>query len=152
MDRLTQSVKFPLDTFKRCQLCGYTSQYDDICEFRMWVECDEQDNPEPNNVIVLCNKKHSECSRVLDNHPRLYIEVPWGNGGPGNFMLLCGDCKFRDKTTCTNPQLKANGGEGIEVKFHNPLPMVHVSFSNGTGGWLGGNSPATQCMQYERKE
>jgi len=118
----------------------------------MWNECDDNDKPEPNNVIVLCNKKHSECSKILDAHPRLYIEVPWGAGGPGIFMLLCGDCKFRDNTKCTNPNLKTNGGHGLEVKFHRPLAVIHVCMRDGSGGYMGGLQPASTCEGKEKRE
>lgn len=149
MNRLTSILRFPLDTFKRCQLCGYTSTYDDICEFRMWTECDDNDIPEAGNVLILCTK---ECKQILDKHPRLYVEVPWGAGGPGMFMLLCGDCKFRDKSSCKNSELKSNGGVGLEIKFARPLPLVHLSFADGKGGWLGNRLPASTCVGYEKKE
>lgn len=150
MERLTQTAKFPIDTFKRCQLCGFTSKFNDICEFRMWAECDEQDRPEPNNILILCKSK--KCRKILDEHPRLYREVPWGAGGPGKFMLTCGDCKFRDKGTCTSPMLATNGGPGMEVRFARGLPVVHVSYSNGTGGYIGtNNTPANRCAGYVKK-
>jgi hypothetical protein len=120
----------------------------------MWNECDDHDKPEPNNVLVLCSERKAglRCNRMLDKHPRLYIEVPWGAGGPGIFMLLCGDCKFRDNTKCTNPNLRANGGHGLEVKFSNPLPIVHVSMRDGSGGYIGGPQPASTCEGKEKKE
>lgn len=122
MDRLTRATKFPLDTFNRCQICGHESQ--NICEFRMWQECDDADGPEPGNVLIVCDKK--PCKRVLDDHERLYIEVPWSAGGPGMFMIICGSCKFREGTACKHPDLKANGGEGLEVKFGQGLANAIV--------------------------
>ena len=113
MQRLTESLKFPLDTFLRCQICGRESK--EIVEFCMMWECDDQDKPEPGNVIVVCKQK--PCKKVIDDHPRLYHELPWGPGAPGHFMLLCGDCPSRSGTGCTHKDLKANGGEGLEVRL-----------------------------------
>ena len=124
MDRITTTLQFPLDTFKRCQLCGYESS--DICEFRMWNECDDNDKPEANNILVLCR---FDCAEYMDQHPRLYLEVPWSNGGPGKFMLLCGNCQFRQGVMCTHSDLKANGGEGLEVKYDGRLPNVTICFN-----------------------
>lgn len=147
MDRLTNSLKFPLDTFKRCQLCGHTSR--DICEFRMWMECDDTDQPDLENIFILCTRK--ECTKIVDDHPRLYIQVPWSRGGPGKFMLLCGDCKFRKDKTCTHPDLKVNGGEGLEVKFSSPFGGdVIVCFSDGTSAKSEGMLPATKCKGYSK--
>lgn len=82
----------------------------------------------------------------MEKHPRLYREVPWGQGGPGRFILLCGGCPFRKDWNCTHPNLKANGGNGLEVRMSN-LPKVHVCFSNGTGGQVFPN-PATYCAGH----
>ena len=117
MERLTEQIKFPLDTFLRCQLCGFTD--DDICEFRMWWECDDQDVPEPGNIIVTC--KQDACFAAIDQHPRLYRQVPWGQGDPGYLMLLCGDCDFREGTACTHPDLRCNGGDGLTLRVFSSL-------------------------------
>lgn len=140
MERLTASAKYPSSTFHVCQLCGHTNPRD-IVEFRMWNECDEHDVPEPGNYLVICAK--GKCNQILDDHPRLYVEVPWGQGGPGAFMLLCGDCTFRSGYKCTHADLKANGGDGLEVKFSNILP-IRVCFTDGTSQYMGRN-PAHSC-------
>lgn len=87
--------------------------------------------------------------RFLNEHPRLYREVPWGAGGPGMFMLICGDCKYRNRSACTNPQLKANGGEGLEIILSNPPLPVTVCFNDGTRGSF--PTPATKCAGFEKK-
>jgi len=111
MDRLTETVPYQIlpTTFKRCQLCGYTS--DDICEFRLWCECDENDKPEPYNILIAC--KSDDCFQIIKEHERLYFELSWSTGEPGHFILLCGDCPHRDGTHCTHPDLKINGGNGL---------------------------------------
>src|SRR6266403_814037 len=118
MDRIKRN--FELTTFKRCQLCGYSSN--EIVEFSMFYECDDNDNPELDNVIVICNHKNikncsGKCMQAIIDHPRLYVDVPWGEGGPGYFMLQCGDCIFRNGTQCKHSDLKANGGNGLEIRF-----------------------------------
>lgn len=126
--RLTETAKPLPGTFCFCQICGHTSS--DIRDFEMLQECDHRDRAE-NRFLVRC--KGEACYRVVDEHPRLYHKVPWGQGGPGAFMLLCGDCKLREGFACKSSNLKANGGEGLEVKIGG-LPVVHVCFSDGTGG------------------
>ena len=111
MDRLTQSTEYSLSTFNRCQLCGHESV--DICEFQFWKECDEEDKPEPYSILVTCTK--TECDKVIGDHERLYIRLPWSGGQPGHFSLLCGDCPRRHGTHCTHPNLKINGGEGLDL-------------------------------------
>jgi hypothetical protein len=62
-------------------------------------------------------------------------------------MLVCGDCPYRDGVTCKHPDLKANGGPGLEVKIGTfPAMDIHVSFTDGSGGWLRSNKPITRCM------
>lgn len=150
MERLTDSC-FPLppDTFNFCQLCG--QHKDDICELRMWSECDDHDKPDDNKVLIACRG----CQHVIDDHDRLYMEVPWGKGGvtklvPGRFMLICGDCPMRKDTSCSCPQATHNGGPGMDVKFSHPyMNSVHVCFHKGSGlSSIHGNifpEPAISC-------
>jgi hypothetical protein len=91
----------------------------------MWVECDDNDNPELTKVLIVCKDKNSPCNKKIGLHPRLYIEQPWGRGLPGQFMLLCGSCPYRKGFTCTHPKLKANGGEGLEAKIANHPYRIH---------------------------
>lgn len=118
MDRLTQTAPHSLDTFTRCQLCGHESR--DICEFRFWQECDENDKPEPYNILIVC-VSNAECSTLLKEHPRLYVELPWSRGQPGHLSLLCGECSCREGVRCTHPDLKANGGEGLDLAMAGDL-------------------------------
>jgi hypothetical protein len=144
MDRLTKQTKFPLTDFKRCQLCGFVSN--DICEFCMWFECDDQDKVEADNILVLCQKK--DCKKVVDSHPRLYVEIPWSRGGPGKFMLLCGNCEHRNGTKCKHPQLKENGGPGLKVNFAKTIiseAFICFSREDGSSYCLHGDRPATEC-------
>ena len=127
MDRLTQTAKHPLrnDTFKRCQLCGHES--DDICEFRFFQECDENDNKEPYNILITCNQHM--CFQKIEQHERLYVELAWSNGEPGHFSLLCGDCSYRDGVRCTHPDLKTNGGKGLLLAMANdPIHRAVVCY------------------------
>jgi hypothetical protein len=111
VDRLTDHLNYPIDGFRRCQLCGHEAK--DATEFRMWYECDEQDKAETDKVVVLC--RQDACNKVMQDHPRLYRPVPWGAGAPGHLFFLCGACKHRKGTTCSHPGLKANGGEGLLI-------------------------------------
>ncbi len=141
MNRLTQTTEFKeLDSFKRCQICGFTN--DDKCEFYMWYECDDNDNPEIGNILVTC--RNEKCMNLINKHERLYHQVPWGMGQPGHFILLCGDCKFRDESKCTHKDLKANGGEGLKVIFAGLFEgfMCFHDDSSESGG--------LKCMPFEK--
>lgn len=117
MDRLSLRVLQPLFTFHQCQLCGFAS--DDICEFHLWQECDEQDHLEPGNVLMVCRK--GSCRKIINDHPRLYQQVEWGAGDPGHFIFTCEACSFRENGNCKHPDLKANGGSGLTVHFDSPF-------------------------------
>ena len=152
MERLTEHLKYTLDTFNRCQLCGYTG---DICEFRLWQECDEQDHPEPYNVLVICSQP--ACKVIVDQHPRAYRLVPWGQGQPGHLMLLCGPCALRDGARCTHPDLKVNGGEGLQL-YKSGLPKVTICYHDDTredGGLRcdheGFPNPFSKCDGFQEK-
>jgi hypothetical protein len=122
MERLTETAPFtiPPDTFCRCQLCGY--EKNDICEFRFWRECDENDKPEPYRILITCRK--STCYETIGAHPRLYRELQWSTGQPGHFSLICGECPHREGTRCIHPKLHANGGEGLTVYRDNSLAFT----------------------------
>jgi len=140
MDRLTDHLVGPPETFLRCQLCGKT--HDDICMLVMWRECDEHDQPEDRWLITCSN---GECRKRIQKHPRLYIMVPWAAGGPGRFQLLCGNCPHREGWECKHPSLKANGGEGLEVKFSNPLGTGWICGDDGCRRIEDIMGPATSC-------
>jgi len=148
MERIKRNFPVP-DTFKRCQLCGHTSKYDDICEFRMLIECDENDKPEPGNVLIRCQQE--ACVKAIADHPRLYVDVPWGRGAPGHFILVCGDCTFRNQWRCTHPDLKANGGKGLEVFLSNGRD-VRVCFNDGTSSNSVFPTPVVECSGKNERE
>jgi hypothetical protein len=124
MDRLSQGQNAPQDgnpaTFTRCWICGKDGN--DICGFRMWQECDEKDEPEESTFIIACRSK--ACDRIIDAHPRLYIEVPWAGNAPGQFMLACSDCEKRQGFKCTDPRAKTNGGDGLSCRIVHPLTGI----------------------------
>lgn len=144
MDRLTQSAPHPLpaDSFCRCQLCGHVS--DDICEFHMWLEANDDDSRSMDcPVLITCHSK--ACDKVIKDHERLYVLIPWSRGGPGRFMLLCGDCNHREGSVCTHAKLKANGGDGLLVIFHPMLGSLHICFTDGRHMGPEHFTPATHC-------
>ena len=124
MDRLTQrALAMPRDTFCFCQLCGVRGT--DITNFTMLQECDDNERPEPGNYLIRC--KSPECYDIVNNHPRLYMYVPWGQGEAGALMLLCGGCGARKGNfTCTSSNLKKNGGKGLVVFQPRPSIVVHA--------------------------
>ena len=139
MERLTEEALFDLDKFNKCQLCG---REDDICCFRMWLECDDHDQPEEGIILIICAT--GECRKRLENHERLYYEIPWGQGGPGKFMLLCGNCPNRERNQCKHPHLKANGGNGLYVEFAD-WPLSNTIICTTGGCFTGAPKPAVGC-------
>lgn len=117
------AIFFILNTFKQCEFCK--AEADDICHFRMWQKTDAEDRP-IDDYLIACR----DCDSRIEEDSALFIEVPWGSGGPGKFMLVCGDCPHRDKFSCKHPDLKANGGEGLQVNFSAMTPRFRVC---GTG-------------------
>lgn len=140
MDKLSDCAG-PIETFKRCQLCAYES--DDICEFWQWIECNDTDEP-TDKILITCRR--SRCMKEISDHPRLYIQMEWGKGKPGQFMLLCGDCKFRNDSSCTHPDLKSNGGQGLEIRFQSVMPFIACTKD---GMIKGGTNPAVHCAGKE---
>lgn len=120
--RLTDNL-FPAGNFDTCQLCG--TQYNDICEFWLWQECDDNDEREEGNYLLVGREC---CEHKIKEHPRLYWQVAWGRGAPGAFVLVCGDCPHREGFGCRHPNLRANGGQGLQVNFHNPLGIIHINY------------------------
>jgi hypothetical protein len=109
--------------------CGFCNRrYDDICEVNLWHEYDPADLP-TDQYVVVC--RSNECQQKLEDHPMLFTEVPWSAGGPGKFILVCRNCPHRKDFTCTNPNLRTNGGPGLEVKFTNPLGGMIVCSDSG---------------------
>jgi len=125
-----------------CVVCG-SSPRGLLTAYR---ECNERDLPErgADRVVFLCRSE--KCYRVLNAHPRLYNQV---TGDPGHFPALCGTCTFREGRSCTHPDLKANGGEGLKIGLGDPF--------RGAICVLGRNGPlkrvliASTCAGLEEK-
>lgn len=132
-----------VNAFKVCAFCGRSGG--DICDYRMWQKTDAKDKPVDDYMIVC---RDDACRRKIDDDPMLFIEVPWGAGGPGRFMLLCGDCPSRSGFVCKHPALKANGGSGLEVKFSQAIPGMFLCGSHGCQILP---SPAVSCVGNSRE-
>ena len=129
------------NAFLVCEFCNQVGT--DICEFRMWQKTDSQDQP-IDSYIIVCQQ--ASCRKRIDDDSMLFLEVSWGvgdGGGPGRFMLLCGNCQHRENYICKHPDLKANGGLGLEIKFAN-YPIHNVMIC-GAGGCRTPDRPATYC-------
>jgi hypothetical protein len=122
-----------------CTFCDRSGG--DICDYRMWQKTDTNDKP-VDAYMIACTG--AACRKRIDDDQALFIEVPWGVGGPGKFMLLCGDCTHRDGFSCKHPNLKSNGGTGLEVKFSN-LPIFN-SFICGPDDCKTMPAPASWCV------
>jgi hypothetical protein len=110
---------------RSCQACGIMTL--DLAELTRWRECDARDRPTA-IIIVLCRA----CSdRLIRPHPRLYHAIDPLAPTPG-IMALCVDCAHRRGTGCTSPELKANGGAGLEIRFPRP-DSVHLCYGGGRG-------------------
>lgn len=112
---LPLSTRVPPDptNFLTCHICDHV--FADICEVNLHQECDLVDGKDipSERYIVACKSK--ACHQVIEEHELMYQEVPWSRGGPGKFILMCGDCKHRKSFTCMHPNLKSNGGEGLKI-------------------------------------
>jgi len=127
MDRLSEQYHSPAcghpQDFLTCWICG--KRHDDICELDMWQECDDQDKPEK-KYIIACRrmkkeKKKESCEKVITDHDRLYVQVPWAGDQPGILMLQCENCTKRREFNCTDPRTKKNGGEGLLITGSKPF-------------------------------
>lgn len=116
--KLSQDLDGPLGPLQ-CQSCGWD------CDLVRWVECDDADQPTA-AVVVLC---HPCSDRLIEPHPRLYAPLDAYAPHPGS-MTLCIDCSHRQGVSCRHPDLRANGGAGLHVRFPQPTPV----FVDGTKG------------------
>jgi hypothetical protein len=111
--KLSESLTGPKDP-RVCQSCGGGKH------LGRWQECDETDTP-TSAVLVLCR----DCDqRLLAPHPRLYLSLDPNAPCPGS-MELCVDCVFRAGVTCTQSDLRANGGLGLAITCATPI-QVHL--------------------------
>lgn len=96
----------------------------------IWQEHDWQDKPEA-RYVVLCR----DCSdKIIDPHPRLYARVGIHYPACGA-MALCVDCKHRDGTRCTSPNLIANGGPGVAIFGPKPSTVHFYRKPPAASGW-----------------
>jgi hypothetical protein len=100
----------------RCQSCGIPGTRD----LRRWRECDPEDLPTA-VVVVLCGPCEK---RLIEPHPRLYIQLQMNEPAPG-CMGICCHCINRRGTACGHYRAKANGGPGVELTYPQPTAM-HV--------------------------
>src|SRR5690606_12037406 len=78
-------------------------------------------------VFLATGSAHAKCRRVLDTHPRLYVE---DSGSPGAFPRLCGPCTHRRGVECGHPDLTANGGAGLKITL---TRLAAIVCSRGAG-------------------
>jgi hypothetical protein len=110
-----------------CQSCGVSDQ---AVTLEVWREHDDRDRPEQ-VYLVLC----PDCSRrLIEPHPRLYSRLRQHEPSPG-VMPTCGDCRYRQGVRCSHPCLKANGGDGLLLRFPEPT-TAHLYYGGGRGEWV----------------
>ena len=94
-------------------------------------------------LVVVCDSK--ACQKIIEEHPRLYARDSLG--APGHFPELCGDCRYRKGWSCTHPDLKANGGQGLSVQLGGLRAIICRS---GHGGCSTPPRTALKCAGHER--
>lgn len=117
---------------KICQFC-----HREHTSVAVWLECDERDQPGMAVVIACsgCVKKH------ITPHPRLYKQMDFNQPVPG-VMACCTGCAFLRGVLCTSPQLKANGGTGLRVKYAPPrFSFVDGTINGRRAGWTARTFP-----------
>lgn len=143
--RLSRTLKFERHP-NICQRCG--AEHDITCGIasRVWQECDEWDRPEKVFLIVC---QECEKSGFIDRHPRLYQPVAHNAPLPG-VMHLCVDCAWRDGLTCRHPDLKVNGGNGMEITCSKPL-VYHLKAERrkDSGFYQSFDAPPSRCAGRE---
>lgn len=111
--KLSETLRFEKHP-ESCQSCGRGTATGD--KVSRHVECDHLDQPTP-VIVVLCEP----CAkRIIEPHPRLYLRQDDNKPIPGA-MVLCSDCRHREKLRCTHPSLKANGGPGLSIRCPEPV-------------------------------
>ena len=110
----------PVHKLSACQMCASP-----LASADRWMEHDDSDQP-TGIVILLCE----ECADlIIEDHPRLYRNMHRHEPHPGS-MPTCDLCRFRTGLNCLHPNLKGNGGPGLELKF----PQPTVAFIDGERG------------------
>jgi hypothetical protein len=130
MPRLSADLAGPRHP-ERCQSCGAARDlFGEPVPLERWREHNEEDRP-LRVLVILCGP----CARrLIDPHPRLYAPVdrwaPW----PGA-MPLCSDCTHREGLQCQHPDLKTNGGPGLELRFPQPSRVHFLMYPRRLSGW-----------------
>jgi hypothetical protein len=155
--RLSVTLEHPRQP-DTCQSCGRKPDGLGMNEesARLWLErwIEHNDNDGPGNrvagradlaliIVVLC----PSCSRrIIEPHPRLYSRMDRNKPWPGSMMHLCLDCKFRDGLTCTHPDSKLNGGDGLMMNVAQPVRgFVDARKPGYSGRFEHWSSPAKSC-------
>lgn len=112
--RLSESLPHQRNP-ETCQACGITALLDESVDLQAWQEHDEQDRREP-IIVMLC----AACAKkLIKKHPRLYRHLGVFEPFPG-CMPICVACVYRDQLDCGHPDLKANGGDGLVLRYSEP--------------------------------
>ena len=103
----------------QCRNCGAVRHA--AIPFTRWRECDEWDKPlVPAVFVILC----ASCARkLIEAHPRLYIEVPWSEPVPGQ-LRICADCPLRQGLVCAAAQFY--GGAGVMFQYDRAPTVMFV--------------------------
>lgn len=148
--KLSETLTGPWSPFA-CQACGKSEAelLEGTADLERWEEFDEHDKPTGVYIAICshCNeaKPNPRVKRTLiERHPRLYSRLPEHFNRPGQFHL-CVDCTLRDGWECKHPNLKANGGPGLEVMVQKPN-VYHVKASRKShSGYYTSYHPARSC-------
>lgn len=129
-----------------CQACGGDRRAG-VLKMQRWIECDAHDKP-TETLVFLCER----CSKkLIGPHPRLYHQIYGDKPIPGAMHHLCGSCDFRRGLSCSHPDLKQNGGKGMNIrtKF---LGKAHLYFGGGKGAWIETWEDAKGCAGHSNTD
>ncbi len=125
-----------------CQCCG-KHNHDLESDLTMWQEHDNNDKPE-HIFLMLCEHCNAPSgkrtkSTLIEAHPRLYGAVHEHAWYPG-IMHLCTNCQFHHELSCTHPDQKSRGGNGLEITGPEPF-VFHMARTGYFKSWY----PAKFC-------
>jgi hypothetical protein len=130
--KLSQTLEGPRDP-THCQSCGAAGAIHDadesILKLTRWREFDERDHP-TSTLVLLCEK----CGKkLIKKHPRRYEHIAAFAPAPGA-MPVCALCSFCSNLACRHPDLKENGGEGLQLNVPQPT-KAHIKAGRDSG-WI----------------
>lgn len=140
--KLSETLRFERSPLS-CQSCGHSAQ--EGTKLERHQECDDKDQPTL-VLVILCDR----CAKqLIEKHPRLYQRIDINKPWPGA-MALCDGCKFRKDLSCQHPDLKQNGGNGLYIKFAEPMRGFWDGSDPKTGRRTGGMferypAPPSEC-------